>query len=129
MMCWPKGKEANCAQLHLEVIQKALEVKDEHCKAVKMSESSIHPTDVKYPFTGNIEDVISYSLTEVARMAVQGKSNVLDHRGQNPLPVEDLFLFDPCGTDTSTKLLEELFRRKHSMDEKYKKSSPGNYEK
>ena len=83
MMRCPKGKEANCAQLRLEVIQKVLEVKDEHSKAVKMSESFIHPTDVKYPFTDNIEDVISYSLTEVARMAVQGKSNVLDHRGQN----------------------------------------------
>ena len=120
MMRCPKGKEANCAQLRLQVIQKILEAKDEHCKAVKMSEMFIHPTDVKYPFTDNIEDVKSYSLTEVVRVAVQGKANVLDRRGQNPLPVQDVLLFDPCGTDTSTNLLEELFGRKHSMDEKVK---------
>ena len=61
LMRCPKGKEAKCAQLRSEVIQKVLEAKDEHCKAVKMSESFINPTDVKHPFTDNV-DVKFYSL-------------------------------------------------------------------
>ena len=31
MMRCPKGKEAECVQLRSQVIQKVLEVKDEHC--------------------------------------------------------------------------------------------------
>ena len=69
MMRCPNGKEAECVQLRSEVIQKILEAKDEHCKAVKMSESFIHPTDVNYPFTrDNIDNVKCYSLTGIARM-------------------------------------------------------------
>ena len=37
MMRCPKGMETKCVQLRSEVIQKVLEAKDEHCKAVKMS--------------------------------------------------------------------------------------------
>ena len=51
MMRYPKSKETNCLQLRSEVIQKVLEAKDGHCKTVKMFESFIHPSDVKYPFT------------------------------------------------------------------------------
>ena len=117
MMRCPKGKEAECVQLRSQVIQKVLEVKDEHCIAVKMSESFIHPTDVRYPFTNNVEDVKCYSLTGIARMIARKAVNVLDQRGRNPIPVQDLLLFDPCSTDTSSELLRELFSEKHSMDE------------
>ena len=116
MMCCPKGKEAKCVQLRSEVIQKILEAKDEHCKAVKMSESFIHPTDVRYPFTDNMDNVKFYSLTEIARGIIckAEEANALDQRGRNPVPVEDLLLFDPY---TSSELLRELFSEKHSMDE------------
>jgi len=116
MMRCPKGEEAKCAQLRSEIIQKVLEAKDEHCKAVKMSESFIHPTDIKYPFIDNTEDLKYYSLTEIARATVKEESNVLDYRGRNPLPVKDLLLFDPQ-TTTSRELLSELFSEKHSLDE------------
>ena len=110
MMRCPKGKEAKCIQLRSEIINKVLEAKHEHCKAVKMSESFIHPDIVKYPFTDNMEDVklYSYSLEEIARMIVERNTSVLDRSGLNPLPVQCLLLFDPCNTDTSTK--RELFR-------------------
>ena len=119
MMRCPKGKEAECAQLRSEVIQKVLKAKHEHCKAVKMSESFIHPTDVKHPFTDNIEDVIFYSLTDIARGIVYKgeEANALDHEGRNAISVQNLLLFDPCNTDKSTMLLRELFSEKHSMDE------------
>ena len=118
-MCCPKDKEAKCAQLRSEVIQKILEAKDEHCKAVKMSESFIHPTDVRYPFTDNMDNVKFYSLTEIARGIIckAEEANALDQRGRNPIPVQDLLLFDPRATDTSSELLRELFSEKHSMDE------------
>ena len=117
MMRCPKGKEAECVQLRSEVIQKILEAKDEHCKAVKMSESFIHPTDVRYPFTDNMDNVKFYSLTEIARGKIIEEANALDQRGRNPIPVQDLLLFDPYSTDTSSELLRELFSEKHSMDE------------
>ena len=119
MMCCPKDKEAKCAQLRSEVIQKLLEAKDEHCKAVKMSESFIHPSDVRYPLTDSMDDVKFYTLTEIARGIIckAEEANALDQRGRNPIPVQDLLLFDPHSTDTSTELLRELFSEKHSMDE------------
>ena len=117
MMCCPKVQEAECVRLRSEVIQKVLQAKDEHCKAVKMSESFIHPTDVRYPSTNNVEDVKCYSLTEIARMIARKAVNVLDQRGRNPIQVQDLLLFDPHATDTSPELLRELFSEKHSMDE------------
>ena len=118
MMRCPKGKEAKCAQLRSQVIQKVLEAKDEHCKPVEMSESFIHPTNVKHPFTNNI-DVKFYSLTEIARGIIcKGEeANAFDHRGRNTISVHDLLLFDPHTTDTSPELLRELFSEKHSMDE------------
>jgi len=115
MMRCPKGEEAKCAQLRSEIIQKVLEANDEHCKAVEMSESFIHPSDVKYPFFHNAEDLKSYSLTEVARATIKEADNVLDCRGRNPFPVKDLLLFDPQAT-TSRELLSELFSEKHSLD-------------
>ena len=102
-------------QLRSEVIQKVLETKDEHCKAVKISESFIHSSDVRYPFTDNTEDVKLYTLTEIARMAVKQEVNVLDRRGWNPIAVQDLLLYDPYA---STNLMSELFSTKHSIDEK-----------
>ena len=117
MMRCPKGKEGECVQLYSEVIQKVLEAKDEHCKAVKMRESFIHPVDVKYPLTDNIEGVICYSPTEIAKMTVKGDTNVLDRCGLNPLPVQNLLLFDPYKNDTGVKLLSDLFSEKHCMDE------------
>ena len=119
MMRCPKGKEAKCVQLRSEVIQKVLEAKHEHCKAVKMSESFIHPTDVKYPFThDNMEDVKFYSVTEIARGIIcKGEeANALDHEGRNAIAVQDVLLFDPCSTDTNTMLLRELFSEKHALD-------------
>ena len=101
-------------EVRSEVIQKVLQVKDEHCKAVKMSESFIHPTDVNYPFTqDDFDDVKFYSFTGIARTIVKGEENALDQRGRHPIPVQDLLLFD---TDTGTELLRELFSEKHSMD-------------
>ena len=115
MVRCPTRKEAKCAQLRSEVIQKVLQVKDEHCKVVKMSESFIHPTDVNYPFTqDDFEDVKFYSFTGIARAIFKGEENALDQRGRHPIPVQDLLLFGP---DTSTELLKELFSDKHSMDE------------
>ena len=114
MMRCPTGKETECVQLRSEVIQNVIEAKDEHCKAVKMSESFIHPTDVKYPFTDNMENVKLYSVTEIARVKVKGAANALDHGGKNPVSVQDLLLYN---TNTSTELLRELFSEKHSMDE------------
>ena len=116
MMRCPKGEEAKCAQLRSEVIQKVLEAKDELCKAVKMSESFIHPSDIKYPFIDNTEDLKSYSLTEIASAAINREANVLDYSGRNPFPVKDLLLFDPQ-TTASRELLRELFSEKHSLDE------------
>ena len=116
MMRCPKGEEAKCAQLRSEIIQKVLQARDEHCKAVRMSESFIHPTDVKYPFIDNAEDFKCYSLTEIARATVKDAPNVLDYGGRNPFPMKDLLLFDPY-CDTSMELLSELFSEKHSLDE------------
>ena len=116
LMRCPEGEEDRCTQLHLKVIQKVLEAKDEHCKAVKMSESFIHPADIKYPFIDNAEGLRYYSLTEIARATVEEAANVLDYRGRNPLPVKDLLLFDPH-TTTSRELLCELFNEKHTLDD------------
>ena len=116
MMRCPKGEEAKCAQLRSEIIQKVIEAKDEHCKAVKMSESFIHPTDIKYPFFHNAEDLKYYSLSEIARATVQEEANVLDYRGRNPFPMKDLLLFDPS-SHASRELLSELFSENHSLDE------------
>ena len=116
MMRCPKGKEAKCAQLRSEIIQKVLEAKDEHCKAVKMSESFIHPNDVKFPsIHDNIEHVKLYSFTEIAKVMVsKEEAKALDQRGKKFIPVQDLLLFDP---HTNTELLRELFSEKHSLDE------------
>ena len=81
-----------------------------------MSESFIHPSDVKYPFFHNAEDLKCYSLTEVARATIKEADNVLDCRGRNLFPVKDLLLFDPQ-TTTNRELLSELFSEKHSLDE------------
>ncbi|MDD9817059.1 MAG: hypothetical protein OXU61_02825 [Gammaproteobacteria bacterium] len=101
--------------LRSKIIQKVIEAKDEHCKAVKMSESFIHPIDIKYPFIDNTEDHKYYSLSEIARATVEEEANVLDYRGRNPFPVKDLLLFDPQSI-TSRELLSELFSEKHSLD-------------
>ena len=69
MMRCPKGKEAKCIQLRSEIIQKLVEVKAKHSKAVEMSESFLHPTNVKYPFSDNIEDTKIYTLNAIARVA------------------------------------------------------------
>ena len=116
MMRCPKGEEAKCAQLRSEIIQKVIGTKDELCKATKMSESFIHPADIKYPFIDNTEGLKYYSLTEIAVATVKGAYNVLDNRGRNPFPMKDLLLFDPQ-TTTSRELLRELFSEKHSLDE------------
>jgi len=115
MMHFPKGEEAKCAQIRSEIIQKVLEAKDEKCKAVEMSESFIHPSDIKYPFNANAEELKCYSLTEIASAIIDEADNVLDYRGRNPFPVKDLLLFDPQ-TTTSRQLLRELFSEKHSLD-------------
>ena len=117
MMRCPKGEEAKCAQLRSRIIQKVIQVKDELCKAVEMSESFIHPTDVKYPFFDNTEDLKYYSLTEIAKATTMGDANVLDNTGRNPFPMKDLLLLDP-NSDTHTELQSELFREKHSLDMK-----------
>ena len=117
MMRYPKHKEAECVKLRSEIIQKILEAKAKHCKAVEMFESFLHPTNVKYPFSDNIEDVKFYSLTEIGRVTVKREENALDQRGRNPIPVQDLLLFDPYSSDTSTELLSELFGRTHTVDE------------
>ena len=117
MMRCPKGEEAKCAQLRSHIIQKVIEVKDELCKAVEMSESFIHPTDIKYPFFDSSEDLKYYSLTEIAKATAMGDANVLDNTGRNPFPMKDLLLFDP-NSDTRTELLSELFSEKHSLDMK-----------
>ena len=112
------SKETKCLQLRSEVIQKVLEAKDEHCKAVEISELVIHPTDVKYPFTDNIEGVFKfYSLNEIAKVIVTRDENALDQTRRNPIAVQDLLLFDPSNTNTGPGLLRELFSEKHSMDE------------
>ena len=116
MMRCPRGEEAKCVQLRSKIIQKVIGAKDEHCNAVKMSESFIHPTDIKYPFFDSSEDLKSYSLTEMARARVKEANNVLDNTGRNPFPMKDLLLFDPYN-DTSTELLNEIFSEKHSLDE------------
>ena len=118
MMRCHKSKEAKCVQFYSEVIQKVIEAKDDHCKAVEMSESFIHPTNVKYPFTDNIEDVKFYSLTEIASVTISKEANVLDQRGKNPIKIQELLFFDRCHAATSTELLSKLFSEKHSMDEK-----------
>ena len=102
--------------LRSQIIQKVLEAKDEHCKAVKMSESFIHPNDIKYPFIHKAKDLKSYRLNEIARAIVAGESNVLDYIGRNPFPVKELLLFPP-GSDANRELLLELFSEKHSLDE------------
>ena len=115
MMRCPRDKEAECAQLRSEIIQKVIGTKDELCKAVRMSESFIHPMDIKYPFIDNTEDLKYYSLTEIGSATVEGADNVLDNRGRNPFPVKDLLLFDPQAT-ANRELLRELFSEKHSLD-------------
>ena len=72
-----------------------------------MSESFIHPSDVRYHFTNNVEDVKCYSLTGIARMIGRRVVNALDQRGRNPISVHDLLLLDPYSTDTSSELLRE----------------------
>ena len=116
MMRCRQGEEVKCAQLRSEIIQKVIGAKDELCNAVKMSESFIHPTDIKYPFFDSTEDLKYYSLTEIAVATVKGADNVLDNRGRNPFPMKDLLLFDPQ-TTASRELLRELFSAKHSLDE------------
>jgi len=94
-----------------------LEAKEEHCKAVKMSESFVHPTDIKYPFIDNTEGLRNYSLSEIAMAITIGEAKVLDNRGRNPFPIKDLLLLDP-NTGTSRELLSELFGTKHTLDKK-----------
>ena len=81
-----------------------------------MSESFIHPSDVKYPFFHNAEDLKCYSLTEVARATIKEADNVLDCRGRNPFLMKDLLLFDPS-SHASRELLRELVSENHSLDE------------
>ena len=114
IMCCPKGTESECVQLRSEVIHKVLEVKNEHCKVVRMCESFINPKDVTYPLTGKFRE---YSLTGIARAIVEGKADALDRTIKNPLPLQDLLLFDTSNTYTSTELLREIFSKEHSMDE------------
>jgi len=116
MRC-PEGKEAKCAQLRSKIIKKVLEVKDEHCKVVEMSESFIHHSDIKFPFFDNTEGPKCYSLTEIVKATATREANVLDNTGENPFPIKDLLLFDPY-SDTSKELLSELFSEKHSLDKK-----------
>ena len=116
LMRCPKGEEDKCVQLRSKVIKKVLEAKDEYCKAVKMSESFVHPKDVKYPFTDNIEDIKLYNLTEIAMVTISKEGNALDRENQNPIPVQDLLLFNPYNFGTNAELLRELFSEKHSID-------------
>jgi len=116
MMRCPKVEEAKCAKLRSEIIQKVIEAKDEHCKAVEMSESFIHPSDIMYPFIDNTEDLKSFSLTEIAMATIKEADNVLDCRGRNPFPMKDLLLFHPS-SHASRELLRKHFSEKHSLDE------------
>ena len=110
MMRCPKSKEAKCVQLRTEVIQKVLKTKDDHCNPVNMSESFVHPNDVMYPLPDKFKD---YTLNGIAKVIIKGTTDVLDRTLNNPIPFQDLLLFD---TSTSIELLREIFSKKHSMD-------------
>ena len=47
-------------------------------------------------------------------MIVEGTTHALDRTLKNPIPFQDLLLFNTC---TSIELLREIFSKKHSMDE------------
>ena len=80
----------------------------ELCPRVKMSESLIHSSEIKYPFTYS-EELKLYSLTDIAQSIKEREPRVLDQDGRNPVLIEQLLYFEPY-VGVRKEVLEVLFR-------------------
>ena len=76
---------------------------------VEMSESFIHPFNVKFPFSVT-SDMNVYTIREIAATIATGEPCVMDVQGQCPLPVEQLLFFEPY-FGLGRELIQELFEQ------------------
>ena len=109
MMRCPQGTEFKCIQLRSEVTKNVRKVKEEFCPMVEMSESFIHPFNVKFPFSVT-SDMNVYTIREIAATIATGEPCVMDVQGQCPLPVEQLLFFEPY-FGLGRELIQELFEQ------------------
>ena len=114
MMRCLKGKKIKCVQLRSAVIKEVKNARNELCKAVKMTELLIHPSNVHYPFSD--EQVSLYSLTDIANAIAKMETHVDEqqcHNSKTVIPLCDLALFEPY-LSVSPELLNELFHPDNS---------------
>ena len=108
MMRCSETVEIKCVQLRSAVINKIMTTQCELCPRVKMSESLIHSSEIKYPFTSS-KELKLYSLTDIARSIKEREPRVLDQDGRNPVLIEQLLYFEPY-VGVRKEVLEVLFR-------------------
>ena len=108
MMRCSETVQIKCVQIRSAVINKIMTTQRELCPRVKMSESLIHSSEIKYPFTYS-EELKLYSLTDIAQSIKEREPRVLDQDGRNPVLIEQLLYFEPY-VGVRKEVLEVLFR-------------------
>ena len=93
MMRCPATERVQCAELRSKVISTVLKTKTDFCPAITMKEYLIAPSSLKYPFEGR--ELILYSMSEVAKVTIDGKKYAKDTKGDNLISLPQLLPFEP----------------------------------
>ena len=93
MMCCPATERVQCAELRSKVISTVQKTKTDFCPAITMKECLIAPSSLKYPFEGR--ELILYSMSEVAKVIIDGKKYAKDTKGDNLISLPQLLPFEP----------------------------------
>ena len=93
MMRCPATERVQCAELRSKVISTVLKTKTDFCPAITMKEYLIAPLSLKYPFEGR--ELILYSMSEVAKVTINGEKYAKDTKGDNLISLPQLLPFEP----------------------------------
>ena len=93
MMRCPDNEKVQCAELRSKVIKTVLKTRKDFCPAITMKEYLIHPSNLQYPFEGR--EPTLYSMREIAKVIVKGKSKAMDTMGKNLISIPGLLPFEP----------------------------------
>ena len=93
MMRCPSTERVQCAELRSKVISTVQKTKTDFCPAITMKECLIAPSSLKYPFEGR--ELILYSMSEVAKVTIDGKKYAKDTKGDNLISLPQLLPFEP----------------------------------
>ena len=109
----------HCAQLRAAVISKVLDIKNEYCPWVSVTESFIPSTEArKYPL--NTSDEVLIAAKEVANAILQQAPYAI-HESGNKVELHKLLLFEPYA-NLGNEVLCQLFAKENArekVDEKF----------